>query len=109
MVFNGVIGPTREESSDGRPLISVQSLSVNDRLVFLQRERSVLDLRGELIAPSEAAGLARTARNGLTNQGPVARAVFLNQSLKRFVLFGTPWALDPVELFSHGRSFKEEF
>ena len=65
-------------------------------------------LRGELVAPSETTRFAGAARNGFTNQGPVTRAVFMDQSLKGIVLFRTPRAFDSIGLFGHGSKEKEK-
>lgn len=68
----------------------------------------MFDLRGKLVAPSETTGFAGAARNGFANQGPVTRAVFMDQSLKGVVLFRTPRAFDSIDLFGHGSKRKKK-
>ena len=108
MVFDSVISPAGEEPGDGGPFIAVQSLSVNDRLVFLGGEGSMLDLRRELVEPPEPTGLSRAAGNGFADQGPVPWAVYTDQSPKGLVLLGAPRAFDSVNFFRHGTKMEKK-
>jgi hypothetical protein len=60
----------------------------------------VLHLRRQLVAPPQAARLARPPRDGAADQGPVARAVPGHKALQRLVLLGAPRALDPVHVLA---------
>lgn len=103
MVLDSVIRPTREKASNSSPSVTEVSMSSDNSLILLRGEGAVLDLRRELIAPAEAAGLTRTARNGFADERPVAWAMLLNQSLKGIVFLRAPWTLDPIHVFTGKR------
>jgi hypothetical protein len=96
VVLDGVVGASREQAGDGGPLVAEAGVGAQDGVVLVRGEGAVLHLRGELVAPPEAARLAGPPRDGLADEGPVARAVAANQTLQRVVLLGAPGALDPV-------------
>ena len=56
MVLDSVIRSAREKASYGGPFISMESVSVKDRSIFIFCERPVLHLRAQLITPSQPAG-----------------------------------------------------
>ena len=100
MVLDGVVGSAREEAGYGGPLVSESGVGPDYGVVLFRREGPVLHLRGQLVAPSEPAGLAGAARDGLADQGPVPGPVLLHQLLQSLVLFWAPWALDPIHVLS---------
>jgi len=52
VVFDGVVGATVEEASDCGPLVAKPGMCSDNGLVLVGSERSVLDVGGELVAPS---------------------------------------------------------
>jgi len=52
VVLDGVIGATIEKASDGGPLVAEPGVSPDYGVVLVLGEGSVLDLRGELVAPT---------------------------------------------------------
>lgn len=100
VVLDGVVGSAVEEAGDGGPLVAEAGVGPDYGVVFLWREGTVLHLRGELVAPPEPAGLAGPTGYRLADQRPVTGAVLLYQPLQSVVLFGTPWTLYPIHIFS---------
>jgi len=90
MVLDGVVGAAVEEASDGGPLVSEPGVRLRDRFVFLRRERAVLNLGRQLIAPPQPARFPRPTRNGFAYEGPVSGPVSLNQPPQGCVFFRTP-------------------
>lgn len=52
MVLDGVVGATGEQSGDGGPFVAELGMSPDDGVIFIGSEGTVLDLRGELVAPA---------------------------------------------------------
>lgn len=67
VVFDGVVGATVEQASDCGPLVAEPGVRSHDSIVLLGRERPVLDVGRELIAPPQTAGLAGSTGNGLAD------------------------------------------
>lgn len=100
VVLDGVVGSAVEEAGDGGPLVAEAGVGPDYGVVFLWREGTVLHLRGELVAPPEPARLAGPTGYRLADQRPVTRTVLLYQPLQSVVLFGAPWTLYPIHIFS---------
>ncbi|WVZ21593.1 hypothetical protein V8G54_008915 [Vigna mungo] len=98
VVLNGVIGSTRQQTGNGGPPVSVLGVGGDDGLVLLGREGPVLDGGAELVAPAEAAGLARPAFNVAADEGPVARSVAVDEAGEDPILLGAPGAFDSVRV-----------
>lgn len=81
MILDGVIGSAGKQASDCGPFVAEPGVSSDDGLVLFRRERSVLDLRRELITPAKPARLAGAARNGLANQRPIPGSMLLHELL----------------------------
>lgn len=81
MVFNGVIGAAIEEASDGGPLVAEAGVGPDDGVILFRSKRPVLDLRGELVAPSQPTRLTGSTRDRFAYKRPVSRAIVLDQSL----------------------------
>lgn len=96
MILDGVIRPAGKNSSNSSPSVTEIGMSSDNSLILLRRKGAVLDLRRELIAPSETAGLAGTAGNGFADERPISRAMLLYKFLKGVVFLRTPWTLDPI-------------
>ncbi|WVZ19385.1 hypothetical protein V8G54_006707 [Vigna mungo] len=103
MVFDGVVGASVEEASDGGPLVPEPGVRLHDHFVFLRRKRPALDLWRQLIAPPQPARFPRSTRNGFAYEGPVSGPVSLNQPPQGFVFFGTPWPFYPIHYFLRRR------
>jgi len=100
VVLDCVVGSALEQAGYGGPFVAEAGMGPDYGVVLFGGEGAVLDLGRELIAPAEAAGLAGAARDGLADEGPVPGPVLLDQPLESLVLFGAPWAFDPVHVLS---------
>ncbi|TQD91160.1 hypothetical protein C1H46_023243 [Malus baccata] len=90
VIFDGIVGAAGEEAGDGGPLITVEGMSLDNNGVLLRRKGLVLDGGAELIAPTEAAGLAGAAGNASADEGPVTGAVLGHQFDQGGVLLRAP-------------------
>lgn len=67
VVLDGVVGAAGEEPGDGRPPVAVKAVQGQQPRFFLLRERAAVDLRVQLIEPSQPTALAYTCKtNKLT-------------------------------------------
>lgn len=98
MIFDRIVGPTREQPGNGGPPVSVAGVCSQDGLVLGLRERTVLDAGAELVAPPKPARLARAALDVAANQGPIPGPVALDKPGENPVLLGAPRALDSLSL-----------
>ncbi len=107
VVLDRIVGSAGENPSDGGPFVAVQVMGLDDGRVFEGGEGTMLHGRAQLVTPSQAAGLARSSRDALADERPVASSMLLHQVLQRCIFLWTPWSLDTIELFKHlcGRSF----
>lgn len=96
MVLDGVVGPAGEQPGNGGPAVAVAGVSRHDGVVLGGGEGAVLDVGAELVAPPETAGLTGPALDVAADEGPVPRAVALDEAGEDPVLLGAPWALDPL-------------
>jgi hypothetical protein len=67
-------------------------VEVDDELVLLIRESTVLDVRAEVVGPPEAAALAALEPGGLGEEAPAAVAVLLDVVYAELVLLQCPQA-----------------
>lgn len=100
MVFYRIVSTSIEEPRDRRPFVSVLGVRLDDDLVFLRRERAVLNLGRKLVAPPETARLAGSTRDRFADQRPIASSMTLHKFLQRLVFVGTPRTLDPIQICS---------
>ena len=96
VVLNGVIGSARQQTGNGGPPVSVLGVGGDDGLVLLGGEGAVLDGGAELVAPAQAAGLARPTLNVAADEGPVAGSVAVDEAGEDPILLGAPRAFDSV-------------
>ena len=68
VVFDCIVGATREEASDGGPSVAVPGVGREDDGVLGWCERAVLHLGAQLVAPPQAARLPRSAHHRLAYQ-----------------------------------------
>jgi hypothetical protein len=57
VVLDGVVGAAGEEAGDEGPLVAVGAVGVEQPLLLLLRERSLVDPRVQLVEPPEPAAL----------------------------------------------------
>lgn len=100
MILNRIVGAAGEEASDGGPLVAVEGVCPDDGGVLGRRERLVLHVGAELVAPPQPARLAGAAGDAGADEGPVARAVLGHQLDESGVLLWAPRPLHSV----HGES-----
>jgi len=81
VVLYRVVGPARQKTGDGGPLVPKLGVGLDDRPVLLRRERPVLHLGRQLVAPPEPARLPGSTRHRFADQRPVPRPVFAHQGL----------------------------
>lgn len=102
MILDGIVRPTGQQAGNGGPPVSVAGVGGDDGVILGWREGAVLDAGAELVAPPEPARFPRPPLYITANQGPIPRAVTLDESGQDPILFGTPWALDFI--WAAGRS-----
>lgn len=71
MVLDRVVSSPNQKLGDRCPLVPMNCVGIHYNSVLLFSEGFALDLRVELVAPAEAAGLAGAAGDPLRNEGPV--------------------------------------
>lgn len=98
MVFHGVVGSTGEQPGNGGPPVPESGMGSQNGLVLSLRKGSVLDVRAQLIAPSEPARLTRPTLYVPAYQGPVSGSVALDEPGQDPVLFRAPRTLDAFRL-----------
>lgn len=98
VVLDSIVGSAAEHAGNRGPFVAVLGVGSHYSGILFRSEGAVLDLGAQLVAPSEPAGLARSAGDRFADQGPVAWPVFLNKMLQRCVLLGAPRPLDPIGL-----------
>ncbi|KAI5439357.1 hypothetical protein KIW84_024944 [Lathyrus oleraceus] len=100
VVFNSVVGSTRQKTGYGSPFVSESGMCSDYSIILFRRESPMLHLRRKLITPTQPAGFPGPSRNRFADYRPVSRPVLLNKLLKSFVFFRTPWTFDPIHFFS---------
>nr|GMD07177.1 hypothetical protein SETIT_1G057400v2 [Ipomoea batatas]GMD08750.1 hypothetical protein SETIT_1G057400v2 [Ipomoea batatas] len=98
VVFDRVIGASIQHSSNSRPFIPDLRVRLRNNLILLPRERPVLHLRRQLIAPPQPTRLPRSPWNRLAYQRPVPRAVLLHKLPQQIILLRAPRPLNPIRI-----------
>lgn len=101
MVFDSVVGATIKKTSNGGPLVTKSRVSLDNSIIFIRSEGTVLDFRGKLITPPKTTGFTRSTRDRLANKRPIPRAVVMDETAEQLILIGTPRTLNTVSDGSH--------
>uniref|UniRef100_A0A2P2KAJ4 Uncharacterized protein n=1 Tax=Rhizophora mucronata TaxID=61149 RepID=A0A2P2KAJ4_RHIMU len=92
IIFDLVIGSTREPAGDERPSVAKQGMHSDYKIILISSDVPSLDVRPQIVHPSQSTALSTSEQTCFFRQGPpMAFTVSLNILGKQCVFSRSPW------------------